>query len=193
MCRVLLAIWAVKGLALRSAVKRSNPVANGRAAHVYVVEKHTAMINPNELLRGLPCPDALRDAAMATPSPFLSATHERASDAVMRFLGFEENCPTTGILDFVGSDGASWEVVTERVVNCAEINSTEPARPARRRAHSLVDFHADHQAPDLRGGGVGEGGVSGVARARSLVPPLPPLRWPPRHFGAARGASSQSI
>ena len=36
----------------------------------------------------------------------------------------DENCPTTGILDFVGSDGASWEVVTERVVNCAEINST---------------------------------------------------------------------
>ena len=140
MCRVLLAIWAVKGLALRSAVKRSNPVANGRAAHVYVVEKHTAMINPNELLRGLPCPDALRDAAMATPSPFLSATHERASDAVMRFLGFEENCPTTGILDFVGSDGASWEVVTERVVNCAEINSmawrwgltTRPSQHARR-------------------------------------------------------------
>ena len=132
---------------------------------------------------------------------FLSATHERASDAVMRFLGFEENCPTTGILDFVGSDGASWEVVTERVVNCAEINSmaavgphhsTEPARPARRRAHALVDFHADHQAPDLRGGGVGEGGVS-EARARSLFPPLPPLRCPPRHFGAARGASSQSL
>ena len=70
----------------------------------------------------------------------VASTHERASDAVMRFLGFEENCPTTGILDFVGSDGASWEVVTERVVNCAEINSmawrrgltTRPSQHARR-------------------------------------------------------------
>ena len=79
----------------------------------------------------------------------LSPTHERASDAVMRFLGFDENCPTTGILDFVGSDGASWEVVTERVVNCAEINSmawrwdltTRLSQHARRvvaPTHSLI-------------------------------------------------------
>ena len=73
----------------------------------------------------------LRDAAKPGAHPYLAAKHMRAPDSVMRLLGLG-NCSYTGILDFFGVDdngvydGAPWEEVAERVVNCA--NFTAPSR-----------------------------------------------------------------
>ena len=54
------------------------------------------------------------EAGWTTPAPAASRAAPSSTGRRARALG---------ILDFVGIDGKSWEVVTERVVNCAEINA----------------------------------------------------------------------